>query len=108
LFVHVGEDDDSLYKLINPRIIATGETVLSEEGCLSLPGIRESIFRYNEVTVVAQTVDGEEITIEAEGLLAFCFQHEIDHLDGVLFIDHLSKLKKKLVAAKLKKLRREK
>lgn len=112
IVVDVGEEPEygqvgRLYKLINPEIIkAEGETY-SEEGCLSIPEIRETVRRAENVIVKAIDEDGEELTIEASGLLSICLQHEIDHLNGVLFIDHLSRLKRHLVNSKYKKLRQQ-
>lgn len=101
------EDEEvtgELFKLINPEILELEGQVSSEEGCLSIPGIKETIKRAERVTVRALNENGEEITIDADGFLAIVLQHEIDHLNGVLFIDHLSRLKQKLVKAKIKKL----
>ena len=112
IVVDVGPDEEAgkrarLYKLINPEILETDGLVDSEEGCLSIPGIRESVRRSESVLVRGWDEDGKEVSIEADGLLAVCLQHEIDHLDGILFIDHLSRLKQQLVKAKYNKLRRE-
>jgi len=74
---------------INPRIVASEGEVLAEEGCLSIPGVRAPVLRAEKVVVVAYTVRGERVEQEAEGLHARAWQHEIDHLNGVLFIDHL-------------------
>jgi peptide deformylase len=90
--------------LINPEIIAREGKQVEEEGCLSLPEIREKVSRAAKVKVRAQDVKGEWFEIEGEELLARAFQHEIDHLDGVLFIDRLSRLKRDLVIRKIKKL----
>jgi peptide deformylase len=90
--------------LINPEIIAREGKQVEEEGCLSLPEIREKVSRAAKVKVRAQDVKGEWFEIEGEELLARAFQHEIDHLDGVLFIDRLSRLKRDLVIRKMKKL----
>ena len=90
--------------LINPAIIAREGKQVEEEGCLSLPEIREKVSRAAKVKVRAQDVKGEWFEIEGEELLARAFQHEIDHLDGVLFIDRLSRLKRDLVIRKMKKL----
>ena len=103
--IDVGEPNKKLYKLINPEIVNETGTVNSEEGCLSIPDVRETIKRAEQVVVQALDENGDNIEIEADGLLALCLQHEIDHLDGVLFIDHLSKLKKQLVRSKLNKLK---
>jgi peptide deformylase len=90
--------------LINPEIIDRSGKQVEEEGCLSLPDIREKVQRAAWVKVRAQDVNGEWFEIEGEELLARAFQHEIDHLDGVLFIDRLSRLKRDLVIRKIKKL----
>ena len=90
--------------LINPEIVAREGKQLEEEGCLSLPEIREKVSRAEWVKVKAQDVKGEWFEIEGTELLARAMQHEIDHLDGVLFIDRLSRLKRDLVIRKIKKL----
>jgi peptide deformylase len=90
--------------LINPEIVSREGKQVEEEGCLSLPEIREKVSRAAKVKVKAQDVTGEWFEIEGEELLARAFQHEIDHLDGVLFIDRLSRLKRDLVIRKMKKL----
>ena len=91
--------------LINPEIIdRTGKTV-EEEGCLSLPEIREKVTRAEWVRVRAQDVTGKTFEIEGTELLGRCMQHEIDHLDGILFIERLSRLKRDLVLRRIKKLR---
>jgi len=93
----------NLLALVNPRIVrAEGETKY-EEGCLSVPGITADVVRASEVTVEALDRQGQPATIEATGLFAIALQHELDHLDGVLFIDRLSRLKKEIVKRKLKK-----
>ena len=82
---------------INPKIIEASKVkVVSEEGCLSIPDYRESIKRHEQITISALNIKAEPIELQADGLLAICLQHEIDHLDGVLFIDHLSRLKREL------------
>ena len=91
------EEPSDLRVFINPEIIATeGETVFNE-GCLSFPGVREDIDRAERITVKAFDKDGEPFELEAEGLLAIAIQHETDHLDGGLMIDHLSVLRRRLV-----------
>jgi peptide deformylase len=90
--------------LINPEIIEREGEQYEEEGCLSLPDIREKVKRAAKVKVRAQNSDGDWFEIEGEELLSRAFQHEIDHLDGVLFIDRLSRLKKDLTVRKIKKL----
>ena len=90
--------------LINPEIVSREGKQVEEEGCLSLPEIREKVQRAAKVKVRAQDVNGEWFEVEGEELLARAIQHEIDHLDGVLFIDRLSRLKKDLVMRKIKKM----
>jgi peptide deformylase len=92
--------------LINPEILDREGKQVEEEGCLSLPDIREKVARSSWVKVKAQDVTGKWIEVEGEELLARALQHEIDHLDGILFIDHLSRLKRDLVQRKIKKLQK--
>ncbi len=104
--VDVSENKDSLLTLVNPEIIAKSEEMeLGEEGCLSLPGIYEKVTRYSEVTVRYTDLTGQQQEKHADGLLAICLQHELDHLDGKVFVDHLSRLKRDRACAKLKKKR---
>lgn len=93
----------NLVALVNPRIIKSEGETKYEEGCLSVPGITADVVRASEVTVSALGRDGKPVEIEASGLFAIALQHEIDHLDGFLFIDRLSRLKKEIVKRKLKK-----
>ncbi|RKR71252.1 peptide deformylase [Otariodibacter oris] len=93
--------------LINPEIIdSSGETGI-EEGCLSIPGCRALVPRKEKITVKALNRDGEEFVLEAEDLLAICIQHEIDHLNGVLFVDYVSPLKRQRIKEKLLKLKKQ-
>jgi peptide deformylase len=93
---------------INPEIVARGDAASTyEEGCLSIPDYYAEVERPAEVTVRYLDRDGTEQLVEADGLLATCLQHEIDHLDGVLFIDHISKLKRDMVVRKFRKLARD-
>jgi len=103
------EDGRSLQVLINPRIISSQGEVLSEnEGCLSVPEYRADVKRATEIVVEGLDREGNVITIEAEGFPAIVLQHEIDHLNGTLFIDHLSALKRELYKRRvLKQLKRE-
>ncbi len=98
------KNPDDKIVLINPEIVEREGTQYEEEGCLSLPDIRDKVKRAARVTVRAQNVNGEWFEIEGEELLSRAFQHEIDHLDGVLFIDRISRLKKDLTVRKIKKL----
>jgi peptide deformylase len=100
----VGEDQNQLITICNPEIIAVDGEQKSEEGCLSIPDFSDTILRPRKMVVRGQDIHGEEVHLEAEGLLARCFSHEIDHLNGVLFIDHLSPLKRNLIRNKIKKL----
>jgi len=106
IVVDVSERRDSLVVLVNPEILeATGESDI-EEGCLSVPGIYELLPRAERVKVRAYDQNGNAFTLEAQGLLAVCIQHEMDHLQGKLFVDYLSPLKRELVRKKLEKQRR--
>jgi peptide deformylase len=99
----IGEDSQSLIILVNPELISQeGEEIL-EEGCLSIPSVNEKITRPFWVAIKGMDLKGAEKIIEAEGLLARVFCHEIDHLNGTLIIDRLSPLKKSLIKKKLKK-----
>ena len=103
IVIDVSENRDSPIKLVNPEIELVGEAVSNEEGCLSIPGVYDAVKRSDRINVSAQSLDGSKLEMEAEGLLAICVQHECDHLDGILFIDHLSSLKRKRINEKLKK-----
>ena len=100
-----GRDEESqLIVAINPEIIASEGESFEEEGCLSVPGYYCKIKRKAEVTVRYRDLDGNEQTLSTDGLLAVAFQHEIDHLNGVLFVDHLSLLKRGLFKKKYQKI----
>ena len=92
--------------LINPKIIESSGEIICEEGCLSVPDIRENVKRADRVVVHALNREGEPGQIEAEDYFAVCLQHEIDHLNGVVFVEHLSRLKQDRVLKKLKKANR--
>lgn len=103
------EAHDGKRVLINPRVLAEDDIEEMEEGCLSIPDIQEKVRRYNHVTVRAQGADGKPYELKAEGLLAQCLQHEIDHLNGKLFVDYLSRLKRERIRKKMVKMhKREK
>ncbi len=106
--LHSGKENQGKEQivLINPEIVALEGEEIKEEGCLSLPGLYKKVKRAAYAKVKAQNLDGEEFTIEGEGLLARAFQHEIDHLNGIVFIDRLSPLQKRLALEKYKKLKR--
>lgn len=93
--------------LLNPRIELSGETEPGAEGCLSFPEITADVDRAIAVTATAETLEGETIKIEASGLLARALQHEIDHLNGILFIDRMSSVAKASLASRLKRLQKE-
>jgi len=83
-------------EMINAKLVSSGSSVSSDEGCLSIPDYRDSIKRFETVTITSHDRYGNRFQLEAEELTAFCIQHEMDHLDGILFVDHLSRLKKQL------------
>ena len=98
------EDNPVLIELVNPEIVDTSEEECDyEEGCLSFPGEAEMVSRPAQVTVRAHDREGNRFEIVAEGLLSTALQHEIDHLDGIVFIDHISRLKRNLVERRMKK-----
>jgi peptide deformylase len=94
IVVDVSEDRDDRLCLVNPEVVATDGVQQTQEGCLSVPETFENVERAAWIRVKAFRTNGEAFEIEAEGLLATCIQHEIDHLEGILFIDHLSSLKR--------------
>ncbi|MDP8222543.1 MAG: peptide deformylase [Candidatus Lernaella stagnicola] len=96
-----------LLTLINPKIVETEGEFVMEEGCLSLPEERAEVLRAQRVVVQAQDLDGDLVEYEAEDLLAVVFQHEIDHLNGTLFFDHISALKRSAMKKRLKKLKQQ-
>jgi peptide deformylase len=89
------------FTAVNPRVVATEGQILSEEGCLSIPGLREKVKRHATVTLEALDVEGNPFRVVGRGLVARAIQHEMDHLDGVLFIDRLSTLKRQLLRRQL-------
>lgn len=102
--IDVSEDKSEAFTLINPEIIAkSDETVINEEGCLSVPGSYAKVDRHTKVTVKALDVNGNEFTLDGEELLSVCIQHELDHLAGILFVDYLSPLKRQRIKTKLEK-----
>lgn len=107
IVVDISETRDQLHVLINPEIIAASGEADCEEGCLSLPGIFEKVRRAQHVSVRALNAAGEPVTLEAQDLLAVCIQHEMDHLDGKVFVEYLSRLKQNRILAKLRKLERK-
>ncbi len=99
-----GEDEAAKLVLVNPEILVKEGVQIGEEGCLSIPGFREDVKRAYRVRVRAQDLDGNFFETEGEELLARAIQHEIDHLDGILFLQHLSLLKRDLIKRKIRKL----
>ncbi|HQU80098.1 MAG TPA: peptide deformylase [Azonexus sp.] len=101
--IDISEDRNDLLALINPRIENFQGQQEGEEGCLSVPGIFEKVERAEQVTVHYQDADGQARTLVADGLLAVCIQHELDHLNGTVFVDHLSQLKQTRIRNRLAK-----
>jgi peptide deformylase len=98
------EENRSLNVLINPKIVAhKGEVISENEGCLSVPEFRSDVKRYSSIVVEGLDRQGKPVRLEAEGMLAIVLQHEIDHLNGKLFIDHISALKRELYKRRMKK-----
>ncbi|MBI5017064.1 MAG: peptide deformylase [Deltaproteobacteria bacterium] len=98
-----GERPGELITLINPEIVCKEGELRMEEGCLSVPDLRETVARCRRVVVKGMDLEGRAVELEGEDLLAVALQHEIDHLDGILFLDHLSQLKRSRYAAKVRK-----
>ena len=105
--VTAGKNPEAKTVLVNPEIIHAEGEVREEEGCLSIPGFRGYVVRPQFVTVRAQDVKGETFELRGENLLARAFCHEIDHLNGILFLQHLGMLKRDIIKRKIKKLRKE-
>ncbi len=103
IVIDVSENQNEPISLINPEIIDKSGEIESEEGCLSVPSYYENVKRANNIRVKSLDQNGDTIQTNASGVLAICIQHEIDHLDGILFVDHLSKLKQKRLKKKTKK-----
>ena len=107
LVLDVSETRDQPLVLINPQILSAEGRIPGEEGCLSLPGIYDKLERAARIRVRAVDRDGKPFEIDAEGMLAVCIQHEMDHLDGKLFVDYLSELKRQLIRRRLQKERKQ-
>lgn len=101
--IDVSEDKSALMAFINPEIVARDGEQVCEEGCLSVPGIYDKVTRAEHVRVRALDGEGKSFELDADGLLAVCIQHEIDHLDGKVFVEYLSPLKLNRIKAKLAK-----
>ena len=100
----VGEDPSQLIIICNPEIVSSEGEQKNDEGCLSVPDFSDIVVRPQKLTIRGVNLKGEEVRHEAEGLLARCFCHEIDHLNGILFVDRLSPLKRTLIRNRIKKL----
>jgi len=107
MVIDITEEKNQLRVFINPEIIRKEGTAINEEGCLSVPGFYDKVERAETVMVTALDRDGQRFTINASGLLAVCIQHEIDHLDGHVFVEYLSPLKSNRIRNKLIKRQRE-
>jgi len=107
IVIDISETHDQLQVFINPEIITRSGTAVCEEGCLSVPGIFEKVARAERITVRALDARGRRFTLDADGLLAVCIQHEMDHLEGKVFVDYLSRLKQQRILARLKKQQRQ-
>src|SRR3982751_2845737 len=107
IVIDVSEDRSDLRVFINPEITRREGAAVNQEGCLSVPGVYDNVERAESVTVTALDRNGSRFTLNASGMLAACIQHEMDHLQGKVFIDYLSELKLNRVKAKLKKRQRK-
>lgn len=107
IVIDVSETRDQLRVFVNPRVVSATGTTEREEGCLSVPDVYEKVQRAERVTVRALDAQGEPFELEAEGLLAVCIQHEMDHLEGKVFVEKLSRLKQNRIRARLKKRERQ-
>jgi peptide deformylase len=103
IVIDISDTRDNLLVLINPEIQLKEGTVIFEEGCLSVPGVYDQVERSERVMVKALNAEGVAFNLEATGLLSVCIQHEIDHLDGKVFIEYLSRLKQDRITKKLRK-----
>jgi peptide deformylase len=105
--IDLSEEKNQLLALINPVITKKDGETTYEEGCLSVPGIYEEVTRAETITVEFLDIQGNKQTLDADGLLAICVQHELDHLNGKLFVEYLSPLKQNRIKTKMKKRQRE-
>lgn len=107
IVIDISEARNELLVLIDPELISQSGAIECEEGCLSVPGIYETVQRSERIRVRALDRDGQPFELDAEGLLAVCIQHEMDHLQGRVFVEYLSRLKQTRIVAKLRKLQRK-
>ena len=103
IVVDISESKDSLLVMVNPEIVSSNGLAEHEEGCLSVPGVYAQVQRHENIRVRAQDREGEVFELDADGLLGICIQHEIDHLDGKVFVDYLSHLKQGRIRKKMQK-----
>jgi peptide deformylase len=106
IVIDISDTRDALHVFINPEITEKSGTAECEEGCLSVPGIYEKVSRAEKITVRALDREGQSFTLEASGVMAVCIQHEMDHLEGKVFVEYLSRLKQNRILSKLKKRQR--
>lgn len=107
IVIDTSKEQNDLLVLINPKIMSQSGTQTYEEGCLSVPGIYETVTRAEQIKVQAQDLDGKTFTLDADGLLSVCIQHEMDHLKGKVFVEYLSPLKRNRIKTKMLKHARE-
>jgi peptide deformylase len=107
IVIDISETRDQLNVFVNPEILAASGEADCEEGCLSVPGVYEKVRRAEHIRVRALNAAGDPYTLEAQGLLAVCIQHEMDHLEGKVFVEYLSRLKQNRIVAKLRKQERK-
>ena len=106
LIADVSSDQSEPHALINPKILEKDGVIVTDEGCLSVPGFYEAVERAEHIRVAFVNREGKEVEMESEGMLAVCIQHEIDHLDGKLFVDYLSEAKRQRIRKRLERDRR--
>ena len=106
IVIDISENNTDPVCLVNPQVIDRAEIETTEEGCLSVPGIYENVDRAAQISVRALDLKGDTVEFDADGMLAVCIQHEIDHLDGKLFVDYLSPMKQTRIRKKLEKQQR--
>jgi peptide deformylase len=105
--ITVGEQPDSLIVLVNPKIVSATGRVIDEEGCLSIPGVRAQIPRAEAVEIRGWDLEHQEVSIKGRGYLARAFQHEMDHLDGILLWDRMSKMQREVLKSEWKRYQRD-
>ena len=106
LVIDISEKKDSPLIIINPQLIDKSGEIVNEEGCLSFPDIYANVMRYEQITLRYQDLAGEQQQLEADGILAICIQHEMDHLKGKVFVDYLSSMKRNRIRKQLEKKQR--